>query len=180
LNPLINPSANLLAPLILPIVGLLARGEHGGTADTLKNDPGCKVTVVELVEKTGAAVDYDDPDFPLVGAVYLKPPMGGASARVMCYGTAYTPAFLSTWEAGQFPSQEWFTFVAQAGAVVTGLSSPSVLAYVRNCQHEAISDKSRTGIIVKREIRVECVLGISTSVRIETPVPAELENEPRH
>jgi hypothetical protein len=50
----------------------LATGGHAGTVETLRDDPGREVTVAEVVEKTGATVDYDDRDFPLVGVVTLN------------------------------------------------------------------------------------------------------------
>ena len=100
-------------------------------------------------KKTGAAVDYGDPDFPLIGAVYLKLPMGGASTRVMCYGATYIARF--SINMGGRPVS--VSRMVQAGAVVTGLSSPAVLAAVKKCQHAALSDKSGNGIILKSRMR---------------------------
>jgi hypothetical protein len=168
-------SAALTFGFILTAGARAQDAQMPGTAGTLENDPACKVTVAELVEKTGATVDYGEQLIPMTGAVYLKPPMSGASARLSCYGSIYTPSFLSTWEGGQFPPRAWFSFVAQCGAVVTGLPSSTVLSEVKKCRHAAFSDKSGGGTILTPKIRVECDVGISTSVRIDTPVRAELE-----
>jgi hypothetical protein len=65
-------SAALTFGLVLTAGARVEDAQVPGTAGTLENDPACKVTVAELVEKTGVTVDYGEQLVPMIGAVYLK------------------------------------------------------------------------------------------------------------
>jgi hypothetical protein len=147
----------------------------------------CKDTVATVIEKTGARLDISGEVLPAAAVIDLAPPIPSASARVICYGKLYTPAFSALWGGGQTPPHEWFAFAAKGGSVITGLPFEEVLSEIEACQHKALSESNGSAEIKKKAITVWCEeyedsgydLAFQQKgfdVRIDTPATAGLKD----
>lgn len=108
----------------------------------------CKEITARLIEATNAQFDHYSPSG---NNIFLKKP----DIVLSCMTPRLTGISL-TWDFSGFPSNEWFSLLAKAGAAVTGVGLKSLEAASRKCHRSALKDESELAGLEVENAKIEC------------------------
>ena len=108
----------------------------------------CKGAVARLLEATDASFDHYSPSGE---NVFFRSPKSVLS----CKSHGLTGISL-TWDAGDFPPNEWFGQLVKAGKAVTGADLKQLESASRLCHRSALKDKTEPVDIEIPNAKIEC------------------------
>jgi hypothetical protein len=114
------------------------------TADSAE----CKATIARLLEATDESFDHYSPSDE---NVFFRNPKSVLS----CTGHRHT-GFSLTWNAGGFPTNEWFGLLAKAGKAATGADFKELASASRQCYRSALNDKTERADMEIPHAKIEC------------------------
>jgi hypothetical protein len=108
----------------------------------------CKGIIARLLEATDATFDHYSPSGERVFFRSPKSVLGCANHRRT--GISFT------WDASDFPPNEWFRLLAKAGKAVTGADLKNLESASRQCQRSALKDRTELTDIEIPKAKIEC------------------------
>jgi hypothetical protein len=114
------------------------------TADSAE----CKGIIARLLEATDESFDHYS---PFGKKVFFR----NRKSVLSCTGHRHAGISL-TWDAGDFPPNEWFGLLAKAGKAVTGADLKKLESASRQCYRSALRDKTELADMEIPNAKIEC------------------------
>ncbi|OKO76374.1 hypothetical protein [Bradyrhizobium sp. NAS96.2] len=137
-------------PVVATIVGAFA-SLHLTAAFAGENSaktPECKEITTRLVEQTGARFDHLSPSG---GSVFFSNPR-----MVLICDPKFITYVSLTWNSSGYPSNEWFTVLAKAGAAVTGAAQKPLEDAAHRCHRAALRDRTELAEANLNDAKIDC------------------------